>query len=220
MPKLVGDTSQSGPPPVRPPTLPPDFPEIAQNPSSELQPPSEPSAIPDKVAGITPAPADQERRIGLEKRRAGRIASRRRRMAAARHASHRMDALERRIAKLEAQSRPLGKTCPQCHAFGLESYVLRTAFGGQGLQMMRCRFCDFAEEKMPASASSLPRAAIAAKDRSTPSTTKSGGQPPSATNRPPSRTTAGSPTKKPRASVGLDRGADWRAWAGGELRAP
>jgi hypothetical protein len=68
-----------------------------------------------------------------------------------------MDALERRIAKLEAQSQPLGKTCPQCHAFGLESYVLRTAFGGQGLQMVRCRFCDFAEEEMPTSVSSLPQ---------------------------------------------------------------
>ena len=108
-------------------------------------------------------------------------------MATARHASHRMDVLERRIAELEAQSQPLGKTCPECHAFGLESYVLRTAFGGQGLQMMRCRFCDFAEEKMPASASSLPHAPIAAKDTGTPSIAKTGGQTPSATKRPPSR---------------------------------
>jgi len=69
---------------------------------------------------------------------------------------HRIDALERRIAKLEAQSQPLGKTCPECHAFGLESYVLRTAFNGHGLQMVKCRFCAFAEEKMPSSASSLP----------------------------------------------------------------
>jgi len=67
---------------------------------------------------------------------------------------HRMAALERRIAKLEAQSQPLGKTCPQCHAFGLESYVCRTASNGHGLQMVRCRFCAFAEEKMPNSASS------------------------------------------------------------------
>jgi|SRR5690348_3721516 hypothetical protein len=65
-----------------------------------------------------------------------------------RPASDRMDALERRIAKLEAQSQPLGKACPKCHAFGLESYVRRTAFDGQGLQMMRCRFCDFDEENM------------------------------------------------------------------------
>ena len=102
-------------------------------------------------------------------------------MATARHASHRMDVLERRIAELEAQSQPLGKTCPECHAFGLERYVLRTAFGGQGLQMMRCRFCGFAEEKMPASARGLSRAPIAAKDGGTPSTTRSRGQPPSAT---------------------------------------
>ena len=61
-------------------------------------------------------------------------------MTTTRPASDRMDALERRIAKLEAQSQPLAKTCPKCHAFGLESYVRRTAFDGQGLQMMRCRF--------------------------------------------------------------------------------
>jgi hypothetical protein len=41
-------------PPVRAPALPPDFPDIPQNPSSELQPPSDPSASPDKVAGTTP----------------------------------------------------------------------------------------------------------------------------------------------------------------------
>jgi hypothetical protein len=46
------------PPPVRPPTLPPDFPDISQNPSSELQPPPDPSASADKVAGSTPAPAE------------------------------------------------------------------------------------------------------------------------------------------------------------------
>jgi hypothetical protein len=108
---------------------------------------------------------------------------------------HRMDALERRIAKLEAQSQPLGKTCPQCHAFGLESYVLRTAFDGQELQMVRCRFCAFAEEKMPTSASNLPRAPIAAKDGGTPSITKNRSERPSAMNRRPSRKTAGSPTK-------------------------
>src|SRR5271155_680768 len=48
------------PPPVRPPTLPPDFPNIPQNPSSELQPPPDPSASPDKVAGTAPAPAESE----------------------------------------------------------------------------------------------------------------------------------------------------------------
>ncbi len=47
-------------PPVRPPTLPPDFPDIPQNPSSELQPPPDPSATPDQVAGATPAPVEPE----------------------------------------------------------------------------------------------------------------------------------------------------------------
>jgi hypothetical protein len=42
------------PPPVKPPILPPDFPDIPQNPSSELQPPPDPSATPDKVSGTTP----------------------------------------------------------------------------------------------------------------------------------------------------------------------
>src|ERR1700722_3916628 len=45
------------PAPVRPPSLPPDFPDIARNPSSELQPPPDGSATPDEVAGTTPAPA-------------------------------------------------------------------------------------------------------------------------------------------------------------------
>jgi hypothetical protein len=76
MPKPDDDRPQPELPPFRPPTLPPDFPDMPQNPSSELQPPSDPSATPDKVSGTTPAPADQERRIGLEKRRAGRIVSR------------------------------------------------------------------------------------------------------------------------------------------------
>ena len=50
------DRFQPEPPvPVRPPTLPPDFPDIPQNPSSELQPPPNPSASPDKVEGTTPA---------------------------------------------------------------------------------------------------------------------------------------------------------------------
>jgi hypothetical protein len=119
-----------------------------------------------------------------------------------------MDALEQRIAKLEAQSQPLGKTCPQCHAFGLESYVLRTAFDGQGLQMVRCRFCAFAEEKMPASASSLPRAPIAAMDRGTPLTTKSGRQPPSATEPAAESYDGRKPHKKAPREWGLDRGAD------------
>jgi hypothetical protein len=77
MPKPDSDRGAPGPP-VRPPTLPPDFPDIPQNPGSELQPPSDPAATLDKVAGTTPAPTDQARRVGLEKRRAGRIVSRRR----------------------------------------------------------------------------------------------------------------------------------------------
>jgi hypothetical protein len=54
MPKLNDYVPQPEPPPVRPPTLPPDFPDIPQNPSSELQPPPDPSAAADKVAGTTP----------------------------------------------------------------------------------------------------------------------------------------------------------------------
>jgi hypothetical protein len=56
MPKPDHDRRQPEPPPVRPPTLPPDFPDIPQNPSSELQPPPDPSATRDKVAGTTPEP--------------------------------------------------------------------------------------------------------------------------------------------------------------------
>jgi|ERR1700677_5155508 hypothetical protein len=59
MPK-PDERPQPEPPPVRPPTLPPDFPDIPQNPGSELQPPPDPSATPDKVAGATPAPAEPE----------------------------------------------------------------------------------------------------------------------------------------------------------------
>jgi hypothetical protein len=44
MPKPDDDIPQSEPRPVRPPTLPPDFPDIPQNPSSELQPPPDASA--------------------------------------------------------------------------------------------------------------------------------------------------------------------------------
>ena len=47
---------QPGPPPVTPPPLPPDFPDIPQNPPSELQPAPDPSARPDKVEGATPVP--------------------------------------------------------------------------------------------------------------------------------------------------------------------
>ena len=136
-------------------------------------------------------------------------------MATARHASHRMDALERRIAELEAQSQPLGKTCPECHAFGLESYVLRTVFGGRGLQMTRCRFCAFAEEEMPASASSLPRAPSAAKDGGPAVNSQERRSAASATNRGPSRTTP-EVRQSPARVLGSAAGADWRAWPRGE----
>jgi hypothetical protein len=53
MPKLDDYRREPEPPPVTPPTLPPDFPNIPQNPNSELQPPPDPSATPDKVAGTT-----------------------------------------------------------------------------------------------------------------------------------------------------------------------
>lgn len=56
MPKLNDYRHQPEPAPVRPSTLPPDFPDIPQNPSSELQPPPDPSAAPDKVAGTTRTP--------------------------------------------------------------------------------------------------------------------------------------------------------------------
>jgi hypothetical protein len=55
MPKPDDDRLQPEPRPVRQPTLPPDFPDIPQNPSSELRPPSDPSATPDKVVGTTAA---------------------------------------------------------------------------------------------------------------------------------------------------------------------
>jgi hypothetical protein len=60
MPSPDDDIPQPEPVPVRAPTLPPDFPDIPQNPSSELQPASDPPASPGKVAGTTPAPAEPE----------------------------------------------------------------------------------------------------------------------------------------------------------------
>ena len=53
-PKPADDRPRAEPTPVSPPTLPPDFPDIPQNPYSELQPPPPPGATPDKVAGTTP----------------------------------------------------------------------------------------------------------------------------------------------------------------------
>ena len=60
MPKPDDHSPPPTPAPVTPPTLPPDFPDIPQNPSSELQPPPPPSASSDKVAGATPTPAESE----------------------------------------------------------------------------------------------------------------------------------------------------------------
>jgi hypothetical protein len=42
--------------PVRPPPLPPDFPDISQNPPSKLQPAPDPSARPDQIAGLSQEP--------------------------------------------------------------------------------------------------------------------------------------------------------------------
>ena len=59
MPKPDDGRSQPELAPVRSPTtLPPDFPDIPQNPSSELQPAPDPTASPDKVAGAV-SEADQ-----------------------------------------------------------------------------------------------------------------------------------------------------------------
>jgi hypothetical protein len=55
MPKFDNDRSSPQPPPVRPPTLPLDFPDIPQKPGSELQPPPDPSAAQDHVAETTSA---------------------------------------------------------------------------------------------------------------------------------------------------------------------
>jgi hypothetical protein len=72
MPKPKEVRREPRPPAVRPPILPPDFPDIPQNPSSELQPPPDPLAAPDKVAGIgpeLPQPETPEARIKDELRR-------------------------------------------------------------------------------------------------------------------------------------------------------
>ena len=70
-PKPADDRTRAEPPPVSPPTLPPDFPDIPQNSYSELQPPPDPSATPDKVAGTIPGlpqPETQETAIKNELR--------------------------------------------------------------------------------------------------------------------------------------------------------
>jgi hypothetical protein len=61
MPKPEDYSPLPAPPtPVTPPTLPPDFPDIPQNPSSDLQPPPDSSATPDKVAGTIPEDEDRD----------------------------------------------------------------------------------------------------------------------------------------------------------------
>jgi hypothetical protein len=60
MPEQDNKRAQPQVAPVAPPTLPPDFPDIPQNPSSELQPPPDPLAAADKVAGTTPASSEPE----------------------------------------------------------------------------------------------------------------------------------------------------------------
>jgi hypothetical protein len=60
MPEQDNKRAQPQVAPVAPPTLPPDFPDIPQDPSSELQPPPHPSAAADKVAGTTPAASEPE----------------------------------------------------------------------------------------------------------------------------------------------------------------
>jgi hypothetical protein len=71
-PKPADDQAQREPPPASPPTLPPDFPDVPQNPYSELQPPPPSDATPDKVAGVTPElpqPETQEATRKTELRR-------------------------------------------------------------------------------------------------------------------------------------------------------
>jgi hypothetical protein len=65
MPNPADYSPLPAPGPVTPPTLPPDFPDIPQNPSSELQPPSPHSATADAVAGTTLDPAESEVQKGL-----------------------------------------------------------------------------------------------------------------------------------------------------------
>lgn len=60
MPKPEDYSSLAAPAPVTPPTLPPDFPDIPQNPSSELQPPAPVSATAEQIAGATLDPAELE----------------------------------------------------------------------------------------------------------------------------------------------------------------
>ena len=63
--KPADDRPRPEPPSVSPPTLPPDFPVIPQNP--ELQPPPDPGATPDKVAGTTPELPQPETQEAMRK---------------------------------------------------------------------------------------------------------------------------------------------------------
>ena len=60
MPKPEDYSPLAAPAPVTPPTLPPDFPDIPQNPSSELQPPAPVSATAEQIAGATLDPANRK----------------------------------------------------------------------------------------------------------------------------------------------------------------
>ena len=63
------DRPRPEPAPVSPPTLPPDFPDIPQNPYSKLQLPPRPGVTPDKVAGTPPELLQPETQEATRKRR-------------------------------------------------------------------------------------------------------------------------------------------------------
>jgi hypothetical protein len=65
MPKPDDFSPLPAPCPVTPPTLPPDFPDIPQNPGSDLQQPPPESATPGEVAGATLDPTASEVQKGL-----------------------------------------------------------------------------------------------------------------------------------------------------------
>jgi hypothetical protein len=65
----------------------------------------------------------------------------------------RIDALEKRIAELEAKlQRAPGEACPRCGAleYRAEKSVPHPQFGEMGTRVhhMKCGECDFADEKM------------------------------------------------------------------------
>ena len=78
-------------PPVSPPPLPPDFPDIPQNPPSALQPAPDSFARPDKVEGTTHPPAEPEtlrKVLGLDVVDKGQNAKAKITLAALRGAGH------------------------------------------------------------------------------------------------------------------------------------